>query len=182
VASPAARLAATPSADTPPAVASHTSTSVSSLRPSLPRASPKASSPEAADDSTEKQAVARYFREVDRLQNVDVDNPEASATSLIGAATSGDTSGLRALASQARDTEQKVRAITPPPACAHYHEQLVSMLAESHSMLQRLEQGLGGGDLESLPALVSQANSAKSRSGALAQEAHELKRRYGVAP
>jgi hypothetical protein len=45
----------------------------------------------------------------------------------------------------------------------------VSILAESHSMLQRLEQGLGGGDLESLPALLAQVNSAKSRSGALAR-------------
>jgi hypothetical protein len=89
---------------------------------------------------------------------------------------------LRQLVVQARDTEQKVRAITPPPPCAHYHERLVSMLAESRSMLQRLEQGLGGGDLESLPALLSQANGAKSRSEALSNEASEIKRRHGVAP
>ena len=187
-ASPAeASPAAGPPAATLPAVASRTSTSISSLRTSptstLPKStSPTNTSPAAADDSAERQAVARYFREVDRLQNVDVDNPEASATSLIGAATSGDTSGLRALVSQARDAEQKVRAVTPPPPCAHYHEQLLSMLAESRSMLQRLEQGLAGGDVESLSALISQANSAKSRSGTLADEARELKRRYGVAP
>ncbi|MEO8180964.1 MAG: hypothetical protein ABI895_19185 [Deltaproteobacteria bacterium] len=138
-------------------------------------------SPRAADGSADKQAVARYFNEVDRLQNIDVDNPEASAAALIGAATSGDSSGLRRQVSQARETEQKIRAITPPLACAHYHEQLVSMLAESRSMLQRLEQGLGGGGLDSLPALVSQANTAKSRSEKLADEARELKRRYGVA-
>jgi ATPase subunit of ABC transporter with duplicated ATPase domains len=125
--------------------------------------------------------MARYFDEVDRLQNIDVDNPEASASALIGAATSGDTSGLRQLVSQASDTEQKVRAITPPAACAHYHQQLLSMLAESHSMLQRLEQGMGSGGLDALPALVSQANAAKSRSEKLAEEARELKRRYGVA-
>lgn len=177
-ASPAvASPAAGPPAAALPAVASRTSTSISPLR-----TSPTSTPPEAADDSADKQAVARYFREVDRLQNVDVDNPEAAATSLVGAATSGDTSGLRALLSQARDTEQKVRAITPPPPCAHYHGRLLSMLAESRSMLQRLEQGLGGRDLESLPALLSQANSAKSRSGALAREERELERRYGVAP
>jgi len=161
---------------TPPTSTSPTSSNISYLRSSR-----TGTSPEAADDP-DKQAVAHYFREVDRLQDVDVDNPEAAATSLIGAATSGDTSGLRALVSQARDAEQKVRAVTPPPPCAHYHEQLVSMLAESRSMLQRLEQGIGGGDPGSLSALISQANSAKSRSAALASEARELKRRYGIAP
>ena len=138
-------------------------------------------SPGPADSAADKQAVARYFDQVDRLQNVDVDNPEASASALIGAATSGDTSGLQQLVAQARDTEQKVRAITPPPPCAQYHQQLLSMLGESHSMLQRLEQGIGGGGLDSLPALVSQANAAKSRSEKLADQARELKRRYGVA-
>jgi len=169
--------AAAPRAATQPAVASRPTANISFLRSS--RVNP---SPEAAGDSADQQAVARYFREVDRLQNVEVDNPEASASALIGAATSGDTSGLRALVSQARDAEQKVRAVTPPPPCTHYHEQLVSMLAESRSMLQRLEQSIGGGDPGSLSALLSQANSAKSRSAALASEAREIKRRYGVAP
>jgi hypothetical protein len=143
---------------------------------------PKSASPAAADDAAGKDAVARYFQEVDRLQNVDVDNPEASAMSIIGAATSGDTSGLHRQVVQTRDTEQKVRAITPPPPCAQYHERLVSMLAESRSMLERLEKGLGSGDLEAVPALLSQADSAKSRSQALESEAREIKRRYGVTP
>jgi len=171
----AASRAAEPPAAPPPARASRT-------RAAPTRTSPESASPAVADDSAGKEAVARYFHEVDRLQNIDVDNPEAAATSLIGAATSGDTSGLRRLVVQARDTEQRVRAITPPPPCAHYHERLVSMLAESHSLLQGLEKGLGGGDLESVPALVSQANSAKSRSEALVNEAREIKRHYGVAP
>lgn len=179
MASPASPAVASPAAEPPaailPAGASRTGTSPT-------RTSSKSAAPAPADDAAGKQAVARYFHEIDRLQNIDVDNPEAAASSLISAATSGDTSGLRQLVVQARDTEQKVRAITPPPPCAHYHERLVSMLAESRSMLQRLEQGLGGGDLESLPALLSQANSAKSRSEALANEASEIKRRHGVAP
>jgi hypothetical protein len=168
--------------DVPPVASAPARGTPPSPSPASPtRISPKSTSSAAVSDSTDTQAVASYFRDVDRLQNIDVDNPEAAATSLIGAATSGDTSGLRQLVSQARDTEQKVRAITPPPPCAQYHERLLSLHAESRSMLQRLEQGLGGGDLGSLPALLSQANAAKSRSEALASEAREIKRRYGVA-
>jgi hypothetical protein len=146
-----------------------------------PAASP-AAAPRAGVDAGDKQAIARYFREVDRLQNIDVDNPQAAAASLIGAASSGDTSGLRQLVTQAREAEQKARAITPPPPCAHYHKQLVSILVESRSMLQRLEEGIGGGNVEALPALLTQANAAKSRSESLAREARELKRRFGIAP
>ncbi len=179
---PAAPARAPLEALAPPASPAVVSRAAGPSAPILSEVSSRPSaSPGAVDGTADKQAVARYFSEVDRLQNVDVDNPEATATALIGAATSGDSSGLRQLVSQARDAEQKIRAITPPPPCAHYHEQLLGMLAESRSMLQRLEQGIGGGDLESLPALVSQANTAKSRSERLAGEARELKRRYGAA-
>jgi len=183
---------AAPPEAAPPAVVARPRTSTLSLRASpastppaspLPaKVSPAKTAPEAAGDAAEREAVAHYFREVDRLQNVDIANPEASASALIGAATSGDTSGFRALVSQARDAEQNVRAVTPPPACAHYHGQLLNMLAESRSMLQRLEKGIAGGDSESLPALLSQATSAKSRSEALANEARDIKRRHGIAP
>jgi hypothetical protein len=164
-----------PAATTLPAATSRTT-------PLPARLAPKNVSPPAADDAAGKEAIARYFDQVDRLQNVDVDNPEAAATELFNAAAAGDSSGLRRLVVQTRDTEQKVRAIRPPPPCAQYHERLVSMLAESHSMLQQLEKGLGSGDLASVPALLSQANSAKSRSAALQNEAREIKRRHGVAP
>src|SRR5581483_6399025 len=96
----------------------------------------------------EKQAIARYFREVDRLQSADVDNPEASAGSLINAASSGDKSGLRKLVAQA--VEHKARALTPPTPCVRYHKQLVTVLAESREMMQQLERGLAGGNLEAL--------------------------------
>jgi hypothetical protein len=137
--------------------------------------------PTPAVDAAEQQRVAQYFRDVDRIQNIDVDNPEATAQSLIQAASSGDSSGLRKLLAQARDVEQQVRAIAPPPPCASYHKKLVSVLSESREMLQQLERGLSGGSgIEALPGLLSRANGEKSRSEALVREEKEIKRRYGL--
>jgi hypothetical protein len=143
-----------------------------------PAAAPAPPSP--AVDAAEQQRVAQYFREVDRIQNMDVDNPEATAQSLVQAASSGDNSGMRKLLAQARDVEQQVRAMTPPPPCASYHKKLLSVLSSSREMLQQLERGLSGGGIEALPGLLGRANGEKSRSEALAREEKELKRRYGL--
>lgn len=149
-----------------------------------PTPPPTTAVPEAADapiDHAEQQRVAQYFREVDRIQNLDVDNPEATAQSLIAAASSGDTSGLRKLLAQARDVEQKVRALTPPAPCASYHKKLTTVLSESREMLQQLERGLsGGGGIEALPGLLGRAQGEKSRAEALEREEKQLKRRYGL--
>jgi hypothetical protein len=137
--------------------------------------------PSPAVDAAEQQRVAQYFREVDRIQNIDVDNPEATAQSLVQAAASGDNSGLRKLLGQAREVEEKVRAITPPPPCAGYHKKLVGTLAASREMLQQLERGLSsGGGIEALPGLLGRAQGEKGRAEALAREEKEIKRRYGL--
>jgi hypothetical protein len=164
---------APPPAAPPPPVVAPERTPVA--RPaSLPPA------PGEGHDAVEKQAVARYFREADELQESDVENPEAQANSLVSAATEGDTSGLRALVKKARDAEAKAAALTVPPACAHYHRQLIHVLQESREMLQRLEQGLSGGDVSALPSLLGQANAAKARLEALTREERTIKSRFGL--
>lgn len=143
-------------------------------------AAPAAARPRPAVDPADKQAVARYFRDVEHLQNTDVDNPEAAASSLLSAASTGDTSGLRKLVADARSAEVKARAVTPPAACAHYHKQLVNVLSDTREMFQSLERGIGGGNMDALPALLNRANATKSRAEALAREEREIKSRFGI--
>jgi hypothetical protein len=135
-----------------------------------------------AIDPAEKAAVARYFRAVGALQNVEVGNPQAAATELVNSAASGDSSGLQKLVAQAREAERKAQAVTPPPPCAHYHKQLVAVLAESRAMMQQLERSVGGGNLDGLQALLGRANATKGRSEALAREERQIKSRYGIGP
>ena len=146
--------------------------------PAQPPAPPPPSEP--AVDPAEKQRVAQYFREIERIQNVDVDNPEASAQALVNAATSGDTSGIDKLVQQAKDAEKKARAVTPPPPCTAYHKKLLTLLADSREMVQKLAQGFAGGSLEALPGLMTRANSEKARQESLERDEKELKRRYGL--
>ena len=131
-------------------------------------------------DPEEKRRVAQYFRDVDRLQNVDVDDPQASAQALISAAGSGDNSGLQKLVATARKAEQQARALTPPAPCAAYHKKLVALLAESREMIQQLSAGFAGGSLDALPALMTRANAEKARQESLARDEAALKRRYGL--
>jgi len=147
--------------------------------PAQPPAAPPPPS-EPAVDPAEKQRVAQYFREIERIQNVDVDNPEASAQALVNAATSGDTSGIDKLVQQAKDADKKARAVTPPPPCTAYHKKLLTLLADSREMVQKLAQGFAGGSLEALPGLMTRANSEKARQESLERDEKELKRRYGL--
>jgi len=133
-----------------------------------------------AIDPEEKRRVGQYLREVDRLQNVDVDNPEASAQAMISGAAAGDTSGLDKLVQQARDAERGARALTPPPPCAAFHKKLLALLADSREMAQALSRGFANGDLSSLTSMMGRANSDKARQEALARDEKELKRRYGL--
>jgi len=146
--------------------------------PQAPAAPPKPSA--AAIDPEEKRRVAQYFRDVDRLQNVDVDNPEASAQALINSASSGDNSGLEKLVQQARDAERAAHAVAPPPPCASYHKKLLALLADSRDLVQQLARGFGSGSLDALPGLMSRAQSQKARQESLARDEKELKRRYGL--
>ncbi len=150
------------------------------FEPPPPAAQPSAQTATPAVDPEEKRRVAKYFQAVDRLQNVDVDNPEASAQALVTAATSGDTSGLDKLVQQARDAERNARALTPPAPCAAYHKKLLALLADSREMAQSLARGFQSGDLSSLTSMLGRANSQKARQEALARDEKELKHRYGM--
>ncbi len=149
--------------------------------PPQPPAAP--STPHAAAppvDAEEKRRVAQYFHDVDRLLDIDVDNPEASAQAMINGAAAGDTSGLDKLVQQARDAERNARALTPPAPCAAYHKKLLALLADSREMAQSLARGFQSGDLSSLTSMLGRANSQKARQEALARDEKELKHRYGM--
>jgi hypothetical protein len=134
----------------------------------------------ASGDTGEKAAVERYFGATDPLQNADVENPEASGNALMEAASSGDLSGLHALVAKARLTEAKARALTPPPSCAAYHQQLLHLLGQNRELLQKLASGIGGDDVSALPALLEQANATKSHADALEREERAVKKRFGI--
>lgn len=170
--SPPAPVAAAPQKPLPPIFEPPAQPIAAPPPPSAP------SSP--AIDPEEKRRVAQYFRDVDKLQNVDVDDPQASAQAIINSAGSGDDSGLQKMIAQARRAEQQARALVPPAPCAAYHKKLVALLSESREMIQKLAAGFAGGSLDALPTLMSRAQAEQTRQESLAHEEKELKRRYGL--
>ena len=146
--------------------------------PAHASAAPHASAP--AIDPEEKRRVAQYLRDVDRLLDVDVGDPEASAQAMISGAASGDTSGLDKLVQTARDAERNARTLAPPPPCTAFHRKLLALLADSREMAQALSRGFQSGNLDSLPGMLSRANSQKARQESLTRDEKELKRRYGI--
>jgi hypothetical protein len=165
-----------------PTIAVAPTPSPSPLPPVMPP-SPVVAPPPAASAiaPAEKQAVAEYFKVADRLQSADVDDPQAMAASLIGAASEGDTSGLRRLVAQATAALDKARTLTAPPPCGHYHKELVGILTQSRALLQQLEHQVAAGSVESLPTLLTQANGTKARAEALSREERQLKARFGLS-
>ena len=89
----------------------------------------------------ERQQVASYFAEVDRLEELAAGDPRAFAASMMQSLSSGDFTDFDKLLEKARGQKQRLLAIVPPPSCAEHHRLARTLSADSVAMLERLKAG-----------------------------------------
>jgi hypothetical protein len=120
--------------------------------------------------------------QMDMLAGVNPFGEDASGTAekLLASAMGGDMSGFEAMSKLASDAVGKAQAITPPAACAHYHQQTIAMLEESVKVLDGLKNALAKSDSGALMSIAGTAQTLKNQADALASEATQIKARYNI--
>jgi hypothetical protein len=133
--------------------------------------------------SSEAAAVRDYFAQMQAIQTVSPTNDTGEfANKLLTASMAGDTSGFDDLVKVAEAGASQARAITPPAACADYHQKLIAMLGESVDMVRTLKRAIATNNSTALTALAASGTSLQARANALEDEAKLIKTRFGLAP
>lgn len=101
---------------------------------------------------------------------------QAFAQQLLGESMGGDLSGFDDLIREAEVAEKSARALSPPPAAAQHHRQLVELLAESRRILQAEKEALAQKDPALLTGLLASAQSLEAKAKALAATEAQLRR------
>ena len=202
---PTPQMAATPSA--PPAVApgvgaprpeaptpsstpigtapAGTAPASSPMRTAPVPAPPVAPRSGAPPTSPQRDAVARYFEELDAIGaegGLATNDPESLAMAILSQATTGDATAFDRLTTAQRSSLTAIRRVRPPAQAREHHRRTVALLEESSRLLSRLKQGLLGGNIAALGELSSQANRMKTQAEALERLADQIKQQAGLAP
>ena len=130
--------------------------------------------------SPERQQVASYFAEVDRLEDMGAGDPQAFASSMMQSLSSGDFTGFDRLLDKARGQKQRLLAIVPPPSCAEHHRLARTLSADSVAMLERLKAALMKGDSMALMGIASDGKTLESQANQLKAMSETIKRQAGV--
>lgn len=159
------------------------------LRPAPPQAiatppaAPVSTTPAAAptEDLPDRPVVAAYFREVDNIHPGELSgDANQFAQELLNNAMSGDLSGFDRLIGQSEQSQARLLALSPPPACQAYHREAVNLTAESLSILRGMRQALAQSHADNFSTYSSRATRLQVRAQALEQRGIAIKRRYGI--
>src|SRR5207244_5029424 len=103
-------------------------------------------------------AVASYLDQMAKLQaGQPIDDPNAFAQKILGAALGGDESAFPKLARTIEEMEAKAKAVRPPAACAALHRAQLALLSDSRGLVGKLESALLAHDADALSNISSSA-------------------------
>ncbi|MEO8499887.1 MAG: hypothetical protein ABI565_03155 [Vicinamibacteria bacterium] len=161
---------ATPLADAPPSVFPSSES---------PVAPPFASAP-ASSPSPDRLKIAAYFSQVERLEDLGAGDPQTFANSMVQSMSSGDFAGFDDLLSKARTQRQRLRTITPPPACIEHHRLALALAGDSVTMLERVKTAMVKGDTTALLAIATEGHTLETQANQLKAMGAAIKRQAGL--
>ena len=129
--------------------------------------------------SPDRQQIAAYFNQVDRLEDMGAGDPQAFATSLLQSMSSGDFSGFDDLLAKARAQRQRLQSIAPPRACLEHHRLALALSADSVAMLERLKVALMKGDSTALLTIATEGRALETQTNQLKSMGESIKRQAG---
>jgi hypothetical protein len=132
-------------------------------------------------EAGEGPAVMRYLRRLDALQAGPVGvSPDRYGRRLASGLAKGDTAALDELIENLSDVLARARRISPPAPCAELQAEVVDVLADSRTMLEKMRDLVTRGDLVGLKDLQREAEKLQRRTDAIERMKNELRRRYSA--
>ncbi len=142
-----------------------------------PSAAPVATPPPRSSD---QQAVARYFDQIERIGDMGGGDPQGFATSMLQSMSSGDFSGFDALLGKARQQQERLRRLSPPPSCVEHLRLAQTLSADSVAMLERLKAALVRGDASALMAMATEGRELEAQANQLKALGETIRRTAGL--
>jgi hypothetical protein len=134
----------------------------------------------AAPRSADRQQIAAYFNQIDRLEDVGTGDPQAFANSMLQSMTSGDYSGFDDLLTKAKTQRQRLLSIPAPSACVEHHRLAMALSADSVAMLERLKNALIKGDSTGLMTIATEGRTLEAQANQLKSMGDKIKRQAGL--
>ena len=141
---------------------------------------PAASTTPRSPSFPDRPQIASYFSLMEGLEDIGAGDPQAFAKSLIDSATSGDFSSFDSLLAKSRVQRDRLRSMSPPPACAEHHRLARALAGESVSMLERLKAALVKGDAAALMTIATEGQALETQANQLKAMGEAIKRQAGL--
>ena len=146
-----------------------------------PQASPAPAAP-ATGDSSQQEAIARYFLDVDALGSGagTAADPEQMATAIVNDGAAGNWSSFDEIARNQRSNLMRLQRMTVPPEARAHHERTVSLMQASIDLMAKVKRGMEAGDAMALTALSSEAQAMQREAEAAERLGAALRSKYGI--
>jgi len=125
---------------------------------------------------TDRGAVAAYFAQVERADNVGAGDPQVLAQSVMKSMAFGDFSGFDDLVLKARAHRQLLMGMTPPKACVEHYRLALLLWNEWATMLERMRGALQKGDTTALLALETERTALSTKADELKSVGDAIKK------
>ena len=132
--------------------------------------------------ASEREAVAAYFGQVERLETSfrSWSDPQQLAMQLVQQGAQGDRRGLDELLATARQARQAMAEVSPPGPCREHHAESLALMDAAVDLLGRLGPALAGQDFNALQAVASAGQDLEARTTRLQTLDADLRQRYGL--
>ncbi len=199
---PPVTTAASPAVSWPPPAG--TGTAPAALPPGVVGAAPEAPAPAGASGTmpeewralgtgpaatggapaaaSEREAVAAYFAQVERLESSfrNWSDPQQLAMQLVQQGAQGDRRGLDELLATARQARQAMAEVSPPGPCREHYTESLALMDAAVDLLGRLGPALAGQDFNALQAVAGAGQDLEARTKRLQALDADLRQRYGL--
>lgn len=142
-------------------------------------AAPAFAAPPGTSPSPDRQQIAAYFTQVDRIEDLGAGDPQSFANSMVQSMSSGDFSGFDDLLMKARTQRQRLQSIAPPRACVEHHRLALTLSGDSVAMLERLKAAMVKGDTTALLTIASEGHTLETQANQLKAMGETIKRQAG---
>jgi hypothetical protein len=132
--------------------------------------------------SAEREAVARYFGELEALesQTAELEDPKRLAMSLLQQLAGGDASGFERLLDTLRQARERLRVVSVPVPCQEHHRRTLELLDAGLRLVERVQQGVQQGDAGMLMAVTGEAQGLEAGAREVEALAQQIRERHGL--
>lgn len=136
-----------------------------------------------ATANPEREAVARYFRDVEAIETAGGGpggDPQQMALAILTQGTQGDWSSFDKMSRDQRALLDRLQQVSVPVPCQPYHNRSVALMRDSIGMLESVKTGIQSGNVSALTTLTARAQKLQSEALDVQSLGESIKRQYGV--